>query len=107
MNDKWQVQEGTGWIPMPGFGQINPRQDNEAGGRQYFTAMVDNGEYARVTGDDLTGGPETWNFEFDQPFLLADRDERCFEVTISPLVGGRYGVRYRPGNWPSSETGGW
>lgn len=101
MSDQWQSAEGTGWIAIPGFGQINPRRDNVGGGRQYFTAKVDNGEYARATGKTITEGPETWHFDFDQPFLLADSANRCIEVTISLLVGGRYSVKFRPGVWPT------
>ncbi|MFC3275520.1 hypothetical protein ACFOE1_14525 [Agromyces mediolanus] len=102
MDDEWQVVEGTGWIAMPGFGRIAPRRDNVAGGRQYFTAHVDGDEYATASGAEVTGGPETYYFEFDQPFLLADRTrEQCVEATISLLVGGRYAVKYRKGQWPS------
>lgn len=107
MDDEWQVVEGTGWIPIPGFGQINPRRDKVNGGRQYFTPKTDNGEYAKVAGDSITGGPETWYFEPDMPFLLADSAGRCVEVTISFLAGGRYAVKYHSGIWPSGETGGW
>ncbi len=107
MEDEWQVVEGTGWIAIPGFGQINPRRDNVAGGRQYFTAQLDNGEYARATGEGITEGPETWHFEFDQPFFLADRDGHCVEVSVSLLEGGRYAVKHRTGLWPSHGTGGW
>jgi len=107
MSDQWQVVEGTGWIAIPDFGRIDPRRDNVDGGREYFTAMLDNDQYAKVAGETVTGGPETWFFELDQPFFLADREERCFEVTISLLVGGRYGVRFRSGTWPTVATGGW
>lgn len=100
--EEWQVVEGTGWVGMPGFGRINPRRDNVAGGRQYFTAYVDNGEVAEASGTDITGGPETYNFEFEQPFLLADSTrQQCVEATISLLVGGRYAVRYRQSVWPT------
>lgn len=108
MNDEWQVEEGTDWVPIRSFGQINPRRDDVAGGRQYFTAQLENGEYARVMGETISEGPETWHFEFDQPFLLADRNGgRCIEVTISLLVGGRYAVKHRPSIWPSGDSGGW
>jgi hypothetical protein len=107
MDDEWQVVKGTGWISMPGFGQIAPRRDDVKGGRWYFTAQTDNGEYAQVKGDAITGGPETWHYEPDQPFLLADRTGRCVEVEISFLAGGIYAVKYRPGDWPSGATGGW
>lgn len=107
VNTEWQVVQGTGWIAIPQFGQINPRRDNVGGGRQFFTAQTDNGEYAKVAGESVTGGPETWRFEFDEPFLLADRDERCLEVTISLLEGGRYAVKYRPGVWRAGATGAW
>ncbi|GAA3715882.1 hypothetical protein [Gordonia hankookensis] len=107
MDDELQVAEGAGWIPMPDFGQINPRRDNVSGGRHYFTAKTDNGEYARAVGDSISGGPETWHYELDMPFLLADSALRCVEVTISLLVGGRYAVKYRPADWPGGETGGW
>ena len=108
----WESIEGTGWIEVPGFGRINPRRDNEvAGGRQYFTAMTENDEHARATGPSIGGGPETWHFEFDQPFWLADRSGHCIEVEISLLVGGLYSVKYRPGTWPlgdsDSASGGW
>lgn len=85
---------------------INPRRDNEAGGRQFFDAKADTGEYARVTGPSVTGGPETWHFEFDEPFWIADRGDRCFEVTISLLEGGRYAVKARPSSWPEPPSGG-
>ena len=107
MSEDWQVAEGTGWIDIPYFGRINPRRDNVNGGRQYFTAMLENDEYASVAGESVTGGPDTWHFEFDQTFWLGDRANRCLETTISLLVGGRYAVRYRPGEWPSGSGGGW
>lgn len=107
MESQWQVEEGTGWIAISGFGQINPRRDNVDGSRQYFTAKTDEGEYAKVAGDSVTGGPETWYFEFDQPFFLADREGRTLETEISFLRGGRYAVRYRAGEWPIQVTGGW
>jgi hypothetical protein len=107
MNDGWQAVEGTGWIDVPGFGRISPRQDNVGGGRQYFTAKTVGDEYARATGNCISGGPETWYFEFDEPFWLADRDGRVLEVSISLLLGGRYAVKYRPGVWPSQGAGGW
>lgn len=107
MGNEWQVEEGTGWIAIPDFGEISPRRDSVAGGRQYFTAKVDKGEYAKVTGESVSGGPETWMFEFDQPFWLADRGDRCLEVTISLLEGGRYAVKHRAGRWPNQPSGGW
>lgn len=107
MNSNWQVEEGSGWIAIPGFGQINPRRDNVDGGRQYFTAMTIHDEYAKVAGDGIDGGPETWYFEFDQPFLLGDRDGAAVEVEISLLAGGRYAVKYRDAEWPEEPTGGW
>lgn len=107
MDDDWQVAEGTGWIAIPGFGRINPRRDDVAGGRQFFTAKTESDEYAKATGDSITRGPETWHFEFDQPFLLADYAGHCIEVAISLLPGGRYAVKHRPGHWPSGVTGGW
>jgi hypothetical protein len=108
MDQEWQVVEGTGWIVLPEFGRINPRRDNVAGGRQYFTAKLENDEYATASGAEITGGPETYHFEFDQPFLLADSSrQRCVEVSISLLVGGRYAVRYRSGQWPSEGGGAW
>lgn len=108
MNDEWQVEEGTGWITIPSFGKINPRRDNVADGRQYFTARLENDEYAKVMGETITGGPETWHFEFDQPFHLADRSgEPCLEVVISLLEGGRYAVKHRPSIWPSNDKGPW
>lgn len=107
MADEWQVEQGTGWILLPGFGQINPRRDSEDGGRSYFTAETDNGEYAKATGENITGGPETWNYELDQPFLLADVSGKCVAVVVSLLQGGRYAVRSKPGTWPITETGAW
>jgi hypothetical protein len=106
METGWLVEEGTGWIEIPGFGSISPRQDSVHGGRQYFDAMLDNGERAKVRGKGISGGPETWAFEFEQPFLLADRADRCVEVMISPLAGGRYAVKYRPEDWPTAASGG-
>lgn len=107
MEHELQVVEGTGWISIPGFGRIAPRQDNVGGGRQYFTAKTDSDGYAKVTGNSITGGPETWYYEFEEAFLLADGDGNCIEVQISPLREGRYAVKYRPGVWPSGDTGGW
>lgn len=108
MDSEWQVSEGTGWIALPGFGRINPRRDNVSGGRQYFTAQTDEDEYARATGETITEGPETWHFEFDEPFYLADRGGRCLEVVISLLEGGRYAVKFRESTWPTPPTrGGW
>lgn len=60
-----------------------------------------------MTGESISGGPETWHFEFDQPFWLADRRDRRLEMMISLLEGGRYAVTYRAGQWPSQVTGGW
>ena len=106
--DEWQAVEGTSWIDLPGFGRINPRRDDVDGGRQFFSAYVDNGERAEATGEGITQGPETYHFEFDQPFLLADRNRQwCVEMTISLLPGGLYGVRYRKGQWPSGGGGAW
>ena len=50
MSDEWQVSKGSGWIVVPGFGQLAPRRDNVTGGRQYFTWMFENDEVAAVTG---------------------------------------------------------
>jgi hypothetical protein len=107
ISDEWQVVEGVSWIDVPGFGRINPRRDNEGGGRQYFDAMTDGGEYGKAMGTTISGGPETWHFEFDDPFWLADGRDCVLEVSISLVSGGRYGVRYRPGVWPSEAAGGW
>lgn len=109
MANDWKRIEGTAWIPLEGFGQINPRRDNVGdAGRTYFTAMTTNGEYARVLGDYITGGPETWLFEPDQPFHLSDSTgELCIEVEISLLEGGKYGVRFRPGQWPQTSGRAW
>lgn len=108
MEGNWQVAEGTGWISIPEFGEIAPRRDNVDGGRQFFTAKVAGDEYAKVSGDTISGGDEIWGFEFDQPFWLADRKGRCVEVTISLLVGGRYAVKHRAAKWPDRAiSGGW
>ncbi|TXI58289.1 hypothetical protein [Mycolicibacter arupensis] len=107
MGDEWKVVEGTGWISIPGFGRIAPQRDNVGGGRNYFTAKIDNGEYAKVKGDSITGGPESWYYEIDSPFLLADRTGRCIEVETSLLPGGRYAVKYRTGAWVDGASGGW
>lgn len=108
LDKKWESVSGTGWITIPGFGRINPRQDNVNGGRQYFTAYLENDDLARVKGELIEGGPETWHFEFDQPFFLATLDgEVCLETQISLLPGGKYSVKYRQGDWGPSETGGW
>jgi hypothetical protein len=106
VTDKWQVAEGTGWISLPAFGRINPRRDNESGGRQYFTAMTDDGGFAQAYGSDVTGGPETWHFEFDRAFWLEGRSS-SLEVEISLLEGGRYAVKFREGERPASAAGGW
>lgn len=108
MTEKWQRVEGTGWIDLPGFGTINPRRDNVGeAGRFFFTAMTAKGEYAKARGAEIMGGPETWQYEPDQPILLADYDGNCVEVAISLLQGGRYGVQYRPGVWPDEGSGAW
>lgn len=106
MTVEWQVVEGTGRVEIPGFGSLDLRRDDVDGGRQYFTAMVDNGEFARVKGESVTGGSETWYFVFDEPFFLADWAERCIEVSVSLLMGGRYAVRFRSANWPAPASGG-
>lgn len=107
MAEDWKVSEGTGWIEIPGFGELNPRRDNVEGGRQYFTAKTADGGYAEVTGDSITGGPETYHFEFDQEFWLRDGHDNVLEATISLLQGGRYAVKFRPGSWPIQSHGGW
>lgn len=107
MSSDWRVEEGEGWIAIPGLGEINPRRDGVGGGRQYFTIKIDSGELARVTGEGVSGGPETWFFEFDQSFLLADSGERCLTLEISLLADGRYAVKHRAAEWPSSTGGGW
>ena len=107
MSDEWQVAAGIGWIEVPGFGRINPRQDSVGGGRQYFSAVTKDEEHAKATGACISDGPETWHFEFDDPFWLADRNDYVLEVSISLLAGGRYAVKYRPGVWPSKTAGGW
>lgn len=107
MPDQWDVAEGTGWIAIPGFGQINPRRDSGGGGSQYFNAMLEDGTHARVIGEDITGGPEVFFFEFDQPFFLADREDRCIKVEISLLIGGRYAVKYRQAAWPTPDRLPW
>ena len=104
--NEWQRVEGTGWIDIPGYGRINPRQDNVDGGRQYFTAMTDADTYARVVGGGIRGGPETWQFTPDDPFWLSG-GECDLEVVIALLPGGRYGVRYREGSPPETTGGGW
>lgn len=53
MTDNWTRVEGTGWIELKGFGEINPRQDNVAGGRTFFTAMTDQDEYALAHGEHV------------------------------------------------------
>jgi hypothetical protein len=108
MSDDWQVAEGTGWIQISGFGRINPRRDNVGGGRQYFTAQLDNDEYATAIGSTITEGPETYHFEFDEPFLIASGSgQHCLEMTISLLAGGRYAIKWTPGTWPSDGNGPW
>lgn len=107
MSDEWQVSKGSGWIVVPGFGQLAPRRDNVTGGRQYFTWMFENDEVAAVTGETITEGPETFHFEFDHAFFVKALDGRCLEVEISLLPGGSYAVKYRDGVWPSGSTGGW
>jgi len=109
MSDDWKRIEGTGWIPLDGFGRINPRRDNVGdAGRTYFTAMTASDEYARALGNCITGGPETWFYEPDQPFYLSDSTgETCVEMEISLLEGGKYGVRFRPGQWPQEGGGAW
>lgn len=104
---EWNVTEGTGWIDLPGFGIINPRRDNVAGGRHYFTAKTTDGGYAEARGPEVTEGPETWHYEPDQPFHLRDATSGAVvEVTLSVLPGGKYAVKSRPGEWPTEATGG-
>jgi len=105
--EEWGVKEGTGWITIPDFGRINPRRDNENGGRQYFTAKTLDDEFCKAHGDCISKGPETFHFEFDQPFLLADGGTHTLEVQISLLPGGRYAIKYREGEWPDDEAGPW
>jgi hypothetical protein len=107
MSSEWQSVVGTGWITVPGFGQFGPRSDEVDGGRQYVTVMLDNGDYAKVVGDDITGGTETWYFEFDQPFFVGDGADKTLEVMLSPLPGGQYAVKFRDGQWPDNSGGGW
>jgi hypothetical protein len=64
-------------------------------------------EYCRAHGDTLDGGPETFGFQFDQPFLLADADSNTLEIEISLVAGGRYAIRYREGSWPTGSAGAW
>lgn len=104
----WKVAEGTGWIGIEGFGQINPRRDNVDGGRTYFTAKTAVGGFAQVRGPEITHGPETWYYELDQPFFLRDENGTVLEVVISLLPAGKYAVKSRPGVWPEPvEHGGW
>jgi hypothetical protein len=108
MSRDWQVSEGTGWIGLDGVGQINPRRDSVDGGRQYFTAKTIDDDFADIRGESVTGGPETWYFEFDESFALRDpRSGSVLEVQISLLPGGKYSVKYRDGEWPHDSTGGW
>ncbi len=107
MSSEWVTAEGTGWIPLEGFGQINPRSDEVNGGRYYFTAKTLKDEYAMAQGEEISGDRETWSYELDQPFVLSDYDGNCVEVTISQLRGGRYAVRHRPTPCAPEETGGW
>jgi len=107
VTDEWQVVEGRGWIGIPGFGRIDPRRDNVDGGRQYFSATTESDEILRVIGEDITGGPDTWYFEYDQPFWLTDRNDRSLEVMISLLEGGQFAVKYREGEPPDRSGGGW
>lgn len=106
MSEGWQVAEGTGWIALPGYGRIAPRRDNEAGGRQYFTAMTDDDGFAQAYGPEITGGPETWHYEYDRAFWLEARPW-SLEVEISLLLDGRYAVKYREGRRPATDAGGW
>jgi len=70
--------------------------------------MTASDEYARALGNCITGGPETWFYEPDQPFYLSDSTgETCVEMEISLLEGGKYGVRFRPGQWPQEGGGAW
>jgi hypothetical protein len=107
MSNNWKTVEGSGWLQLDGFGRINPRRDNVDEGRQYFTAKTDNDEFYKATGEGIGHGPETWFFEFDRPFHIFDSNDHVLEVNISPLSGGRYGVRYRPGKWPKDGAEGW
>lgn len=108
MGDKWEVVEGLSVIAVAEVAELNLRRDNHDGPRQYFDAITATGERAKVAGPTITGGPETWHFEFDEPFLIADRSGVCREVMISQLEGGRYAVKHREGFWPSAEAaGGW
>ncbi|WP_235737804.1 hypothetical protein [Nocardioides alcanivorans] len=105
--NEWNVAEGTGWIDILDFGRINPRRDNVAGGRYFFTAMTSGEGYAAARGPQITEGPETWHYEPDQPFHVRDpATGKVLEMTISLLPAGRYAVKYRPGEWPNATSGG-
>ncbi|WP_144313683.1 hypothetical protein [Corynebacterium glyciniphilum] len=106
---RWARSDGSGWIPLGRFGEINPVSDNEGdAGRFFFYAKTPNGEYARAKGPEVTGGDECWQYEVDQPFHLKDTSGNCIEVIISRLIGGRYSVQYRDSVWPTDEgSGAW
>ena len=82
MSDDWKRIEGTGWIPLEGFGRVNPRRDNVGdAGRTYFTAMTADDEYARALGNCITGGPETWFYE---PDFRIQQGKRVWRSRLPP-----------------------
>lgn len=108
MGKEWKVSEGTGWIELDGLGRINPRRDSVDDGRQYFTVKTADDAFADVRGEGISGGPETWYFEFDQSFTVRDpKSGTVLEVQISLLPGGKYSLKYRDAEWPQDSSGGW
>lgn len=97
---------GTGWLELEGFGLIALRRDDVSGGRQYFTIKTSAGGYPSVVGETVTGGQETWYFDFDMPFHVMDESKAVLEMVISLLPGGVYCVKYGVGDWPQAPVGG-
>lgn len=102
------LQAINGATVTPPKCRINPRQDNVSGGRTFFTAMTDQDEYALAHGEHVGWGPETWSFEFEEPFFLSDSSgKNCIEIVISSGKGGKYAIRFRPGQLAQASGGAW
>lgn len=93
MQNEWRVAEGTGWISLGEFGEINPHSWGPGDDRQVATAKHPSGGFYLYKGAEES---ETFEFEFDTEFvLLGGADGPNLEIRISPLQRGQYAVRFR------------